>query len=151
MRGVALLNPQAYGVRIQNRIIQDCGLAHTTGDGDLVDSFGDHVEIKTSLIRKEAPGNKMNLVQIRPWERCTYLFIAFDLRNDGFEIYPFKLSRGEMEKEIELLGAQSAHGTRKVTAENIYNEKAVRIAVESYDLVFNRWCDNYRSNYLIGA
>lgn len=137
-------NPQSYGFKIQNKIIQ-----HLKGEkvpskldkGDML-FHNNYYEIKSSILTNT--NNMLNLVQIRPWQEIQgYYCFAFDIRNKyDFKIHEFYISHSQMLDEIEMYGS-SAHGTKTVTAENHYNEIAIRILCDDDDPYFKKWQDNY--------
>jgi len=97
-------------------------------------------EIKHSFVK---PGDKANLVQIRPWQKVGYLIYIFDLADDV--LFKFEISRAQMHKELKSLGS-SAHGTKAANAENKNKERAIRISLLSED--FQRWINEYKPKTL---
>lgn len=77
------------------------------------------------------------LIQIRVWQECDYIFqfITFE------KIYTFQLSKKEMLKEMELCGANFAHGTKEANENNKNVEYTMTIRKESDH--WNRWMQKY--------
>jgi hypothetical protein len=146
IQSMAYLHPQAYGPYIQKKLIEDLNLTKIKSSddkGDFLDQFGDHYELKVSLITDCF--QKINLVQIRPWQKTNYYFIAFVLNEKGVHAYCFKLSHQEMKNEIELTNMGAAHGTKNAIIENKNIELRISIPIDVNNDIFCRWFENYRS------
>lgn len=148
IKAMSYLNPQSYGVYIAKRLIRELNLTEThakKGKGDFVDHFGDHYELKVSLSIEEQP--KINLVQIRPWQKTNYYFIGFVIKNGVVYSYCFKLSHEQMANEIKLTNMGSAHGTKDSLVNNENIELRKTIDINANDNTFKRWFLNYRSGF----
>lgn len=146
---MAQLNPQTYGVNIQKRLIEELGLTKVEASedkGDFIDNFGDHYELKVSLIQN--PKQKLNLVQIRPWQDTNYYFIAFCIKNEEVYAFCFSLSHERMIEELKITNAGSAHGTKKSIENNTNIEYRLSVPIDSNNETFARWFVKYRSNFL---
>lgn len=146
IKAMSLLKPQSYGKRIENRIIQDLNnkpVSPKEDKGDMVDNNGQFYEIKTSLITET--NNALNLVQIRLWQEIDYYFcLAFDLRNlKDIAIHQFMLTKEQMTKEMLLLNATSAHGTKSAIKENKTVELRYSLKIDEKNEVFKRWKKDY--------
>ena len=138
------LPPQNYGTRIQNRIIQKLKfkkLKASDNKGDCLDNFGDHYEIKVSII--DGINIFLNVVNVRSWQKVHYYVVAFDCRSD-FKCYFFRLSKNEMEYELKKIRTSNCSGTIKSNEENENVVKRFSIEIDSKD--WFRWCDKYLSN-----
>ena len=93
-----------------------------------------HYEYKISL------NDQINfrLIQIRIWQSCDYIvqFVTFE------KIYTFKLSQSQMKKEMELCGANVAHGTREANKDNQNIEYTMTIKKDSSN--WKRWIKEYK-------
>ena len=146
---MAQINPQSYGAKIQKRLIEELGLEKISASedkGDFVNQFGDHYELKVSLLLKDKA--KMNLVQIRPWQDTNYYFIAFGIKNSEVYAFCFSLSHDRMLEELKLMNAFAAHGTKKSLEKNTNIEYRIDLAINSDNEHFQRWFTKYRSNFL---
>lgn len=148
--GVSLLSPQAYGPRIQARLVKELNLKKvkaTEDSGDFVDQFGDNFEFKVSIV--DSPLSKMNIVQVRPWQSTSYWCFCFDIRSDEFLPYAFKLSKHQMKNELDSIGANAAHGTKKANTDNKNVEYRFSLIVDCNDAHFKRWLELYKSNFFV--
>jgi len=142
-----MLTPQSYGSRIQGRLIKELGfkpIKATKNSGDCIDTFGDEWEIKASIITKS--NNRLNMVQIRPWQDVGYICVAFDTRVEPSEIEVYRLDGNQMKEECEKLKASSAHGTKTANENNKNIELRIDINIDKNDVNYQRW-QNYRSNF----
>lgn len=141
----AVLTPQSYGAQIQNRYKRKNnyqGVQHAEDRGDLI-KRDEYNEYKVSLITHS--NVNLNVVQVRLWQKLDwYIVHCYDVRDiNNIIFYEFKLSKSQMEHEIELLG-QSAHLTKEAAADNTNVEYRLSIPVGGE--VFNRW----KHSYLVG-
>lgn len=149
--GLSLMNPQTYGLRIQNRIIAQFGMQKvkaSENQGDFKDNAGEKYECKTSLVMDE--DSKFHVVQVRPWQNSNYYCVMFDIR-DEFKCYAFMLTAEEMKKEIYVMGASAAHGTSSANQKNRNIEYRFSITPSMEDRHFKRWVDNYRIDFDLEA
>ena len=146
--GLALTNPQTYGLRIQNRIISDLEVQSVSAKlnrGDYLNKKGRPVEMKTSILTSDE--SKMHLVQIRPWQNTDYHCVVLDMRGNEIVPYAFMLTKEQMAKELFIFKATSAHGTVKANAKNKNIEKRFSINVDPEDRHFKRWMKNYKVEF----
>lgn len=140
------LFPQRYGKNIENKVgdfFKWASNLSKLGRGDFHTPEGQDIEFKTSLISYK--NQKLNLVQIRLWEKTDYLCVAFRFVGNKVHLFPFYLTHEQMEKEVELLG-KAAHGGKKIADGNINTESSIRFKITRYDETFVRWFDMYRSD-----
>jgi hypothetical protein len=139
-KAMLCLNPQSYGSRIDNRLSNDLFLSKSDDldRRDKLTAFGEYIEWKGSIFT--SCNSFLNLVQIRPWQNTNYIYYAFDLRDfDNIKIQLFYLNKDQM--DLELKNSSSAHGTKKSNLNNINNELAIRICVDSVQ--YNDWIKQY--------
>lgn len=143
-----MLTPQSYGSKVQNRLIKELGfkpILSTQDTGDCEDTFGDRWEIKSSIINSS--NDSLNVVQIRLWQDVKgYVAVVFDTRVSPMDIQTYRLDKSQMEKECELCGANSAHGTRTANQNNKNIELRFSIKIDENDSNFKRW-QQYRSKF----
>jgi len=143
IRKMRLLNPQAYGPRIQNYLFDKLGWERVPAHldkGDVRNSLGQYFETKVSLI---TPKNQaVNIVQVRPWQQISghHIFVV-DTTNQ-YRLFHFSLSKNEMRAEIELIG-NSAHGTAKAVRDNINKEYRLSIPWITTHPIYQRWIKQY--------
>ncbi|EPP7233564.1 hypothetical protein ACTOJ1_000469 [Shigella flexneri] len=113
------------------------------GRGDFNIPDGHDVEFKTSLISDKS--QKLNLVQIRLWEKTDFLCVAFRMIGKKVHLFPFYLTHEQMEKEVGLLGT-AAHGGKKIANSNLNTESSIRIKITKNDDTFVRWFNMYRTD-----
>jgi hypothetical protein len=144
--GISLLTPQAYGVRIQNRFIEDFGLNYISiknDAGDARDRLSGNCEVKSSILNES--NQLLNIVQIRLFHDVQYYVVmAFDLRDNQYTPYLFVLTKQDMINECAVLGAGSAHGTVTANAHNLNVERRVSLVVDRHDVHFSRWLSQYQ-------
>lgn len=146
--GMALTNPQTYGLRVQNRIISDLEVKSVSArlnKGDYLNKKGRPVEMKTSILTSE--DSKMHLVQIRPWQNTDYHCVVLDMRNGEVTPYAFMLTKEQMAKELFIFKAASAHGTTKANVKNKNIERRFSINIDPEDRHFQRWVKNYQIEF----
>lgn len=80
----------------------------------------------------------LHVVQIRVWQECDYIVqsIQYD------KVYTFRLTHAQMEKEIKLCKASSAHGTLESNKNNQNVEMRFTIYFGSED--WKRWLSRYQ-------
>lgn len=146
--GMALTNPQTYGLRVQNRVISDLDVESVSSKlnrGDYVTKKGRAIEMKTSILTDE--DSKMNLVQIRSWQNTDYHCVVLDMRDGKVTPYSFMLTKEQMAKELFIFKAPSAHGTVKANSKNKNIERRFSINVDPEDRHFKRWLKNYQVKF----
>lgn len=107
------------------------------GKGDLYLN-GKYYEHKISGVNA---GNLLHMVQIRLWQNVDYIIQFID---DDFNVITFELTHNEMERELKLLKASAAHGTKKANLGNENIEYRASIDPDSDD--FKRWINNYKTD-----
>lgn len=145
---VSITSPQRYGGLIEKRLVKELKLIKkksSEDSGDFTDAFGDHYEFKSSIIKKD--GDKINLVQIRPWQNTNYYIVAIRFWQGLTYCFAFKLSHEQMMKELVECKATAAHGTKKAILNNENVEYRFSIKPLKKDENFRRWIQNYRSNF----
>lgn len=114
-----------------NNNFQSVGKNENRGD---LKKDGKYYEYKISL------NDQVNfrLIQIRIWQDCDYIFqfLTFE------KVYTFRLSKKDMEYELKLCRASTAHGTIKSNLNNQNVEKAITIRKGSEH--WKRWINKYR-------
>jgi hypothetical protein len=137
-----LMNPSAYGQRIEKYIIHISGLegvSRTLDRGDSKNSFENHFEGKASY--KDA-NNNYSLISMREWQELTgYYFALIDPDND-FNYDCFYLTNEEALKEAQIIG-RYIQGTKEIVAKNTYTTKKMTFKEGSAD--HQRWLENYKT------
>jgi hypothetical protein len=143
IKKVLALSPKSYGTKIQNRIIEKNNLSSVKANEDLGDfeQNNKYFEIKTSLIT--ITNKTANITGIRPWQQVDgyYIFIIDAKKYDIITTYSFKLSKDEMESELEILKAIPINGTKKANEGNTQSALRFGLPLESEN--FTRWIKNY--------
>ncbi len=149
LKVMKFLTPQSYGSRVQNKLIESLNFTKVEAKldkGDYKDGFGQHYEVKISLITET--NEALNMVQIRPWQKIYgYICIAIDLRDIDPKIYTFKLTKKEMEKECIAMNASSAHGTKKAIEDNKNVELRLGLTINDENTHFLRWKKKYLTKF----
>lgn len=146
--GMSFLSSQSYGFRIQNRLVNQYGLEPvkpSENKGDFKDMMNQYYEFKTSIINDV--NTSLNLVQIRPWQEVNHYCFAFDVRGGNFTGYAFRLSKSQMQDEIEIMRATSAHGTKSANVANQNIEVRIGIPVDIENEDFKRWLSKYKIDF----
>jgi len=146
IKGMSLINPQAYGTRIENFIRQKLGYTKISAKnerGDICSAIDyNDIEVKISLIT--VVNSTLNMVQIRLFHNVDYyLCIAYDCRDmSNFKKYIFILTHDQMKEECK--NANAAHGTVSINQlnENVELRKSIECVRGNSD--FERWCKLYR-------
>jgi len=148
LKAMYLLTSQAYGPRIQTRIINELKWVKIKASQNLGDALAminnTYYEIKVSLI--SSSNSSMNLVQIRLWQNVNYLCFWFDIRTSKFSVYI--LTHDQMKAETELMMASAAHGTKEANEVNQNVELRLSIKIDENNENFKRWESKYKSNIL---
>jgi hypothetical protein len=134
------LNPQGRGNKYEYWYINinNCKkVSPSLERGDFVDVYGLYCEYKYSGKNRN---NKLNIAQIRPWQKIDYYIIQKEWNNSS-ELFTFRLTKKEMNDEIALFGQQS-HGTNKLNKDKKHIEKSLRISKTSDN--WKRWLAKYR-------
>ena len=135
-RITSVLTPQSRSPTWQNYFINKykCNKISAKKNMGDFERNGKYYEYKASGFNEN--GN-LNIVQIRLWQKCDYIIqsISYD------EVRTFLLSHKEMEKEVKLCNASSAHGTRKANKDNTNIE--LRFTLRKNTEEWKRWHDSY--------
>lgn len=143
-KGMAMINPQSYGARVEKRIQEELGYSKIKSKdacGDILSPCGSKVEVKISLLTSTNSG--LNLVQLRLFQDVDYyLCVAYDCRDiSKFNKYVFLLTHDEMVEET--LNATAAHGTSGVNELNKNVELRMTVECDDYNPQFVRWKNKY--------
>lgn len=134
------LNPQSYGIRIENYMKHHAGLENvpnTEERGDTKNKYGVHFEIKVSY--KDVATQSYNFIQIRPWQKVNgYVCVAIDPQ-DNYKTHRFYLTNSEMNSELIRIG-NSAHGNKIEAAKS--GRPEYKINLSGRDL--EEWIDKHR-------
>lgn len=142
IRRMRLLTPQAYGIRIQNRLAKffDWLVVSASLDrGDIRDQQGSYWEVKVSLPTRTSP--RVNFVQLRPHQDISgyHLFV---IEPDNTVVH-LRLSKRQMLAEIKKLGNNLAHGTKNAVAQNATTEYAIRFSWSERSEMRKEWIRKY--------
>ena len=146
--GMSFLSPQSYGAKIQNRLVNQLMLEKVRpgeNKGDFKDQFGEYYEFKVSILSNN--DSKINLVQIRPWQDINHYCFVFDIRNEEFTPYAFRLSKSQMKEELDIMKATAAHGTKDSNNNNKNIEYRMSISPNPENEHFKRWIEKYKTNF----
>lgn len=138
---ISVLTPQSRSSLCQNYYIlkNGCRKIPATDDrGDFADGKGKYAEYKASGPNRDGV---LHIVQIRPWQRVDYYIVQ---KITSGKVFTFRLTKKQMEKELALCGASSAHGTRAAVANNKNREWRMTIPPDGEH--WRRWCERYRIN-----
>jgi hypothetical protein len=136
------LSPAMYGPRIEQKLSKELNLKRTNDPdrGDVKSVDGNHFEIKASVF--DLVKNKIDIVQIRIWQDCDYIIILIDNSNfDDIKYQLYFLSKSDMEEELVLCKATSAHGTKKSNLNN--SNKELRFSIKINGKHHKRWIEKY--------
>jgi hypothetical protein len=148
IKKVLPLSPKSFGTKIQNRVIFKNALQQVKANEDKGDfeKNNQYFEIKTSLLT--VTNKTANITGVRPWQKIEgyYIFIvnAKDLEN--ISTYSFRLTKDEMEKEIETLKAIPINGTKKANKGNQNLPLRFGLSVNVTSEHFKRWEECYAIN-----
>ena len=133
----SLLSPQSRSVLWQNYYIKKNNCIKIPVDKDRGDFIKDreYYEYKASGFNSD---DKLNIVQIREWQNCSYIIQS--IQNTG-TVFTFRLTADEMKKEVVLCKASVAHGTKTSNVKNKNIEK--RITIKKGDKNWLRWKRKY--------
>ena len=140
-RRMRMLTPQSYGTRFQNRFAEHFGwkvIGSSLNRGDVLDEYGDHHEVKTTVITRSNTG--VNFVQIRPHQDIAgyHLFVI----QPNSTVVHFWLSKAQMNAEVARIGT-SAHGTSSAVSANQTREYAIRFEWTPQHGDAARWMSRY--------
>jgi hypothetical protein len=123
---IAPLTSQSKGPKQEERIIYMFGgkkIKSEADKGDYVDANGNFFEVKCSTPSKNL--NVLNIVQIRPHQQIEYYICCFIDDVQYMNNYCFKLSKEQMNDELDMIG-HSAHGA----AIKVQLNKEYRISID---------------------
>lgn len=139
-------NAQGKAPIIEDYIIHRVGgkkVSASDDKGDYVTSDGKYVEVKISTSNKD---NKLNIRQIRPWQKVDYYLCGFVDENDINHSRLYYLTKDEMVGEVNKCG-KTMHGTVKAVQQNANREIGICFPVYSTkSQVTKRWNSNYLSH-----
>ena len=101
--------------------------------GDMMKN-GLYYEYKASGFNKD---NGLHIVQIRLWQECDY--VIQHITTDT--VYSFSLQKEQMEDEVKLCKASSAHGTSLSNTHNTNIE--LRMTIQKESAHWKRWVQKY--------
>lgn len=138
------LNPQRYGLRVQNYfayMMQYKKINASEDRGDFEDKYGQYVEFKCSFLKTYS--REINVKQIRTWQPLKFYYVFTvdyaDFRNIKYKTY--MLTHDEMLKECELMNATSCHMTKE---NHEKNEKVeLGFTIKEGTANFERWEKTY--------
>ncbi len=89
--------------------------------------------------------DKINIRQIRPWQKCNYIFQIINQKNHPI----FVVSKQSMDKFIktEGNGVFASHGTKQINEENTYVEYCFSLSYEKFMDFFNKFLINIPKQY----
>ncbi len=133
----SVLTPQSRSPLWENYFIKkhDCERVNKNEDRGDLKKNGRYYEYKCSGYNQDS--NSVNIVQIRPWQKCDYIIQR--ISDDG--AITFILTHAEMMLEVQKIKASSAHGTAKALEDNKNKELRMTLKKDSAD--WNRWINNY--------
>lgn len=142
--GMSILASQSYGHRCARRLANHFGLSKSfdVDRGDYVSKRGKYYEVKCSIIQDHG-NQRLNMVQLRPWQDVDYIFGAFDASNFSRSLV-FMLTKQEVLTEMPLLHATPAHGTKKANLDNDKIEYRMDLLIKSSNQHCKRWLSSYR-------
>ena len=132
----SLLTPQARSPLWEKYFIlrHNCRKVAAKDDSGDFEKDGVRYEFKASGYNQD---NAIHIVQIRLWQGCDYVVQSVS----DAEVVTFVLRHAEMEREVELCGASSAHGTRTAVANNENVE--LRMTLHKNSEHWARWREKY--------
>ena len=81
--------------------------------------------------------NALHIVQVRLWQKCDYIVQSIQ----DNKVYTFRLTHAQMQEEVGMCGASSAHGTPEANRSNKNIEVRFTVIVGSDN--WKRWIDRY--------
>lgn len=150
IRYLDTLNPQSYGFKIEKAVMNFLKYKRNpsaAGIGDFYDEKNNvNIEFKASINNSDKK-QKLNLVQIRVWEKTHFLVLGIVFKNDNIYLFPFYLNNLQMRREINKIGGLS-HGSLSLNSNLNYNKKecSIRINISRYDDNFRRWFRLYKTD-----
>ena len=137
----SLLSPQSRSVLWQNYYNKKNNCTKVSvqeNKGDFMVE-GEYYEYKASGFNSN---NTLNIVQIREWQNCSYVIQS--IQSTG-QVFTFRLTKNEMQQEVIICKATSAHGTKSSNVENQNIEKRITLKITDDNESWRRW----KSKYLI--
>ena len=132
----SLLNSQARSPMWEKYFIQkhQCRRIKRQEDMGDFEKNGKHYEYKCSGFNQDG---SVHIVQIRTWQKCHYIVQSISDK----KVHTFELSHEDMLREIDLLGASVAHGTRTSNIKNQNIELRMTLVKDSEN--WARWRRKY--------
>jgi len=144
------LSPKSFGTRIQNRIIEKNKFPKTNPSKDLGDFEidGKCYEFKTTIL---TPSNKLaNFVNIRRYQNIDgYLCLVIDTNRIPYETSQFKLTKDQMDNELERLNANPSNGTQTANQVNKNISYRFSINLSQHNEHSKRWNNYYQIDSLL--
>ena len=146
----ATQHPARYGSAHERRFGYDTGmerLASTEESGDWRDSLGFCYETKATMITAEDK-QRANFVQLRPFHAGISHYALFVINmTDIYDVHhhSFLITADEMDSEIKLCKAGSAHGSKVTVGKK--GELRFTISTEVGTEAWDRWVDTYEYSY----
>lgn len=144
------LSPKSFGTRIQNRIIEKNNFNRTNASKDIGDFEidGKYFEFKTTIL---TPSNKLaNFVNIRPYQAIDgYFCLVIDTNKSPYQTSQYKLTKEQMDMELELLKANPANGTQTSNLGNKNLSYRFSVDFSHENGISFRWKNNYQIDSLI--
>ncbi len=132
----SLLTPQSRSPLWESYFIKKSGAEKVSTQknaGDFI-LHEKNYEYKVSGFNKN---RSLHVVQIRLWQNCDYIIQYIESHKQ----YTFQLTHEQMEKELRLCKASSAHGTSASNKQNKNIEMRFSITIDSDG--WKRWIHNY--------
>ena len=133
----SLLTPQSRSLLWEKYYIEKHGAERVSSrenSGDFILN-GRNYEYKSSCNDE----GSLHLIQVRLWQECDYIIQS--IRPDEGEVITFRLTRDQMRREMDLLKATSAHGSKEANVGNKRVELRASVIHGSDD--WHRWIEEY--------
>lgn len=136
----SFLTPQARSPLWQNYFIQKIKAEKVAVSEDKGDLFWKHkyYEYKISGFNKN---NMLNIIQVRKWQKCDYIVQYVDTKYNP--PISFLLKNSDMKKELKIMKASVAHGTKSANKDNRNIEYRFSVPLDSEDWI--RWGNQYKT------
>lgn len=134
----SVLSPQSRSPLWEKYFIRKhgCRSVNRNEDRGDLEKGGRYYEYKASGFNRD---NALHIVQIRLWQNCDY--IVQSISRD--RVITFILTHDQMTQETVRCKANSAHGTKSVTALNERNELRMTLFIDSDH--WDRWIAEYET------
>lgn len=131
----SLLTPQSRSALWEKYFI----IKHNALRVSANDNAGDFILDGTNYEYKASCNDDMlvHIVQVRLWQQCDYIIQV--IMTEG--VLTFRLTHKQMEREMEVLNASSAHGTKESNLNNKNVELRATFAIDGPH--WDRWVREY--------